>query len=173
MFAISMSCPILCYLLESICFLRMQIAYAPALTLHQHQQHHNSRNSMTNFFQILKVAAVMAAMVDGQYFASVEEAFNPGEERGSFDLIMDPYAIPAETTTYVDFVFNLPDDLPDLFHVTYGEIINSQPDHLHHFALLGCPDKVWHPSENNTSHIGTPPKNALFWMSVTRTTRAI
>lgn len=97
---------------------------------------------MTNFFQILKVAAVMAAMVDGQYFTSVEEAFNPGEERGSFDLIMDPYAIPAETTTYVDFVFNLPDDLPDLFHVTYGEIINSQPDHLHHFVLLGCPDKV-------------------------------
>merc|ERR1719343_1687693 len=55
---------------------------------------------------------------------------------------MKPYPIPAETTTYVDFFFNLPDDLPDLFHVTFGEVINSQPTHLHHFVLTGCPDKI-------------------------------
>merc|ERR1711935_57863 len=55
---------------------------------------------------------------------------------------MEPYPIPAETTTYVDFFFNLPDDLPDLFHVVLGEVINSQPEHLHHFVLTGCPDKI-------------------------------
>merc|ERR1719343_376038 len=55
---------------------------------------------------------------------------------------MKPYPIPAETTTYVDFFFNLPDDLPDLFHITFGEVINSQPKHLHHFVLTGCPEPI-------------------------------
>lgn len=68
--------------------------------------------------------------------------FRPNEERGSFDLIMKPYPIPIETTTYVDFVFNLPDNLPDLFHVVFGEVINSQPRHLHHFVLTGCSNKI-------------------------------
>lgn len=69
-------------------------------------------------------------------------AYNPNEERGSFELIMKPYPIPVETTTYVDFVFNLPDNLPDLFHVVFGEVINSQPLHLHHFVLTGCSNKI-------------------------------
>jgi len=90
-----------------------------------------------------------APTTNAQYFKSVDEAFNPGEQRGSFDMIMKPYPIPAETTTYVDFVFNFPDDLPDLFHVTFGEVINSQPEHLHHFAVLGCPEKI-DPSLENT-----------------------
>jgi hypothetical protein len=107
---------------------------------------------MTNLFRISKTAfaasIVVSALqnppntVNAQYFKSVEEAHNPGEERGSFDLVMKPYPIPAETTTYVDFVFNLPEDLPDLFHVTYGEVINSQPEHLHHFALIGCSETI-------------------------------
>ena len=67
-----------------------------------------------------------------------DDYFRPGEERGSFDLVTKPYPIPVKTTTYVDFVFNLPGDLPDLFHVTLGEVINSQPLHLHHFVLTGC-----------------------------------
>jgi len=80
--------------------------------------------------------------VNAQYFKTVDEAYNPNEERGSFDLVMEPYPIPADTTTYVNFFFNIPDDLPDLFHVVLGEIINSQPEHLHHFVLTGCPNKI-------------------------------
>jgi len=82
------------------------------------------------------------AVVNAQVFKSVDEAYNPDEERGSFELVMKPYPIPAETTTYVDFYFNLPDDLPELFHLTYGEIINSQPQHLHHLFITACPNKI-------------------------------
>jgi len=113
---------------------------------------------MTNLFRISKTAfaasVVVSALqnppntVNAQYFKSVEEAHNPGEERGSFDLVMKPYPIPAETTTYVNFVFNLPEDLPDLFHVTYGEVINSQPEHLHHFGVIGCSETIDPDREN-------------------------
>lgn len=68
--------------------------------------------------------------------------YNPGETPGSFEMIMKPYPIPVETTTYVDFFFNIPDDAPDLFHIVMGEVINSQPTHLHHFVLTGCTEKV-------------------------------
>jgi hypothetical protein len=88
------------------------------------------------------IAALQGFPATAQHFKSADEAYNPGEERGYFDIIMKPYAIPEATTTYVDFFFNIPDDAPDVFHVTYGEIINSQPDHLHHFVLTGCPEKV-------------------------------
>lgn len=88
------------------------------------------------------IAALQSSPANAQHFKSVDEAYNPDETRGSFDLVMKPYPIPAETTTYVDFFFNLPDDLPEMFHVTFGEVINSQPKHLHHFVVTGCPNKV-------------------------------
>jgi hypothetical protein len=103
---------------------------------------------MKNLFRIstttlaAAIAALQSPFANAQYFQSVDEAFAPNEDRKSFDLVMNPYPIPAETTTYVDFFFNLPDDLPDLFHVAYGEVINSQPTHLHHFVLTGCPEKI-------------------------------
>merc|ERR1719343_453351 len=59
---------------------------------------------------------------------------------------MEPYPIPVKTTTYVNFFFNLPEELPDHFHAVFGGVINSQPLHLHHFVLTGCPNKV-DPSE--------------------------
>jgi len=93
---------------------------------------------MKIFFSSLSIAA-MAAMT------SAEEApsfYNPNETQGSFDFVMKPYPIPAVTTTYTDFFFNLPDDLPDIFHIVMGEVINSQPLHLHHFVLTGCTEKV-------------------------------
>ena len=68
--------------------------------------------------------------------------YRPGEDRGSFDLIMRPYPIPVQTTTYEDFVFNLPASLPDVFHVVMGEVVNSQPSHLHHFVVTGCPEPI-------------------------------
>merc|ERR1719343_590070 len=55
---------------------------------------------------------------------------------------MKPYPIPVKTTTYVNFYFNLPEELPDHFHAVFGGVINSQPNHLHHFVLTGCPNKV-------------------------------
>lgn len=96
-----------------------------------------------DFFRLSAAAlAVLTNTANAQYFKTVEEAHNPGEERRSFDLVMKPYPIPAKTTTYVDFFFNIPDDAPELFHVTWGEVINSQPDHLHHFVLTGCPETI-------------------------------
>jgi len=101
---------------------------------------------MNKFFQ-LSIAAMAAIQSRG--LANAEEPpedvssfYNPTEERGSFDFVMKPYEIPIETTTYVDFFFNIPDELPDLFHVVMGEVINSQPLHLHHFVLTGCPEKI-------------------------------
>jgi len=88
------------------------------------------------------IVALQSPFANAQYFQSVDEAYAPNEDRQSFELVMNPYPIPAETTTYVDIFFNLPDDLPDFFHVTYGEVINSQPTHLHHFVLTGCPEKI-------------------------------
>jgi len=67
--------------------------------------------------------------------------YNPGESRGEFEFRINPYEIPVEETTYVDFVFNLPDDLPDLVHIVFSEAIIDQPDHLHHFVVLGCPNR--------------------------------
>mmetsp|Transcript_18058 Transcript_18058/g.36528 ORF Transcript_18058/g.36528 Transcript_18058/m.36528 type:complete len:735 (+) Transcript_18058:124-2328(+) len=68
--------------------------------------------------------------------------YNEGEERGSFDFLIKDYPIPRETTTYVDFVFNLPEDLPDVVHIVYGEALVSQPKHLHHFVLQGCTSRI-------------------------------
>lgn len=79
--------------------------------------------------------------------------FRPGEERSSFDWVMEPYPIPLETTTYVNFAFNLPEDTPDLFHVTFGELINSQPLHLHHFVVQGCRVR-FEESEHGLPHEG-------------------
>jgi len=96
---------------------------------------------MKNLFRFSLAAAFLASS-NAQHFKTVEEAHNPGEERGSFEIIMKPYPIPAVTTTYTDFFFNLPEDLPDLVHITYGEVINSQPLHLHHFVLTGCTEPI-------------------------------
>ena len=69
--------------------------------------------------------ASSAAAADGS-----DAHYNPGETRGQFEMRIKPYEIPIETTTYVDFVFNLPDDIPDLVHVVFSEAIVSQPQHL-------------------------------------------
>lgn len=88
---------------------------------------------------IVEDVEVDAAEDEDSSLSSVVDArYNEGESRGSLELRMNPYPIPIRTTTYVDFVFNLPDDFPDLVHVVFAEVINSQPDHLHHFVLTGC-----------------------------------
>lgn len=108
---------------------------------------------MNNLFRLSTAAfAVAIATMSGanaQYDeVPLEEhpAYNPNEELSTFDLIMEPYPIPVKTTTYVNFFFNLPEELPDHFHAVFGGVINSQPKHLHHFVLTGCPNKV-DPSE--------------------------
>ena len=93
-------------------------------------------------FSAIAALSLVSVNVNAQHFKSPDEAYNPDEERGSFDWVTKPYPIPVETTTYVDFFFNLPDDLPDFIHITLGEIVNSQPEHLHHFVLTGCPFKI-------------------------------
>jgi len=109
---------------------------------------------MTNMLLLSsKVIAVAIAAMHG-LAPSVEALsddlmdtyYAPQEERRSFDMVMKPYPIPVQTTTYVDFVFNLPEDVPDFFHVVYGEALVNQPDHLHHFVITGCKSKV-DPSE--------------------------
>jgi hypothetical protein len=96
------------------------------------------KGSFFQFFVVLGSCGVVRA----QHFPTVDDAYNPGESRGSFDVVSKPFPIPAEETIYVDFFFNIPDDAPEVFHVTYGEIVNSQPEHLHHFVLTGCPSRV-------------------------------
>lgn len=73
---------------------------------------------------------------------SIDQYYNPGESRGVLEFRMEPYPIPVATTTYVDFVFNIPEDAPDFFHVVFGEAIVSQPDHLHHFVIDGCSTRI-------------------------------
>lgn len=68
--------------------------------------------------------------------------FNEGEPQESFELRTKPYPIPIRTTTYVDFIFNLPENLPDMMHIVHAEALVSQPDHLHHFVLIGCTARV-------------------------------
>lgn len=63
---------------------------------------------------------------------------NEGEPWDSFEFRIKPYPIPIQTTTYVDFVFNLPDNLPDIVHLVHAETLISQPEHLHHYVLNGC-----------------------------------
>jgi hypothetical protein len=82
---------------------------------------------------------------DGTTEADVDpydQYYNPDETRGSFEFRIQPYPIPIKTTTYVDFIFNIPEDLPDLFHVVLGEAIIEQPDHLHHFVVNGCSSRI-------------------------------
>jgi len=85
---------------------------------------------------------------------SIDQYYNPGESRGMMEFRIEPYPIPVTTTTYVNFVFNMPEDAPDFFHVVFGEAIISQPDHLHHFVINGCsspiePSKEGLPSERS------------------------
>ena len=39
-------------------------------------------------------------------------------------------------------MFNFDDESQDIFHIVYGEAIVSLPDHLHHFVVTGCTQKV-------------------------------
>jgi len=71
-----------------------------------------------------------------------DKYYNPEETRGSFELRIDPFPIPIKETTYANFIFNIPEDLPDFFHVVFGEAIIDQPDHLHHFVINGCPSRI-------------------------------
>jgi len=97
---------------------------------------------MNKFFRF-SIAAIAAVNSLGVTKAEeIPDFYNAGEERGSFDLVMKPYPIPIATTTYTDFFFNLPDNLPDLYHIVMGEVIISQPLHLHHFVLTGCSEKI-------------------------------
>jgi hypothetical protein len=74
---------------------------------------------------------------------AVDEYYQPQETRSEWDIIIEPYAIPVDVvTTYVDFVFNLPESIPDLVHIVHGEVIISQPQHLHHFVLTGCTNRL-------------------------------
>jgi hypothetical protein len=75
---------------------------------------------------------------DNEESTNVDQYYNPGEERASLEFRMKPYDIPVRATTYVDFVFNLPEDFPPMVHIVYGEVLNSQPKHLHHFVMTGC-----------------------------------
>ena len=79
-------------------------------------------------------------------------AFRPGETQGMFELKMKEYPIPRVRTTYVDYVFILPEDLHDIVHIVYGEAMISQPQHLHHFVMTGYPE--WF----NESEVGIPHK---------------
>lgn len=97
---------------------------------------------MNKFFRF-SIAAIAAMNSLGVAKAEeIPDFYNAGEEQGSFDWMMKPYPIPIATTTYVDFFFNIPDNLPDFFHIVMGEVINSQPLHLHHIVLTGCSEKI-------------------------------
>ena len=77
-------------------------------------------------------------------------AFRDGEEQRTLDWIIQDYEMPERRTTYVNFVFNFDDedcggDTPAeecIFHIIYGEAIVDQPNHLHHFVVTGCSQKV-------------------------------
>jgi len=108
---------------------------------------------MNNLFRFSAAAVAIAiATMDGimaynstsydEVPLEEDPAYNPNEKLGSFDIIVKPYPIPIKTTTYTNFYFNVPEDLPDHFHMVFGEVINSQPLHLHHSVLMGCPGKV-------------------------------
>jgi len=108
---------------------------------------------MNNLFRFSAAAVTIAiATMDGimaynstsydEVPLEEDPAYNPNEKLGSFDIIVKPYPLPIKTTTYTNFYFNVPEDLPDHFHMVFGEVINSQPLHLHHSVLMGCPGKV-------------------------------
>jgi hypothetical protein len=67
-----------------------------------------------------------------------DDYYTDQETRGEWELLIQPYPIPIQTTTYTDFLFRLPDEFPDLVHIVYGAVILSQPKHLHHFVVTGC-----------------------------------
>merc|ERR1712216_1086134 len=71
-----------------------------------------------------------------------KDYFNPGEEMKMIELRIQPYKIPHKITTYVDFQFNLPEDMQEIVHIVAGDVIVSQPKHLHHFVLTGCTESI-------------------------------
>ena len=71
-----------------------------------------------------------------------------------FELKIKEYPIPYVRTTYVDFVFNLPEDLTNIVHIVYGDAIISQPQHLNHFLGTGCPERF------NESLVGIPTETS-------------
>jgi len=109
-------------------------------------------NRMTNnVFSRLSTAALVVAATTATTTLSVRaedvpfirhSSYKPDEEISYFDMIMKPYPIPVKGTTYTNFYFNIPEDTPDYFHAVFGETINSQPKHLHHFVLYGCAERI-------------------------------
>ena len=84
---------------------------------------------MNNLFRLSRVAIVAAiAATSGAEAQNEDEPFDPdsvynaGEQRGYFDLIIKPYEVPVQETTYTDFYFNIPEDLPPYYHIVYGEV---------------------------------------------------
>jgi len=76
-----------------------------------------------------------------------QDFFNPGEEQHALEFRIQPYKIPHKVTTYVDFQFNVPPemfhgDLDGIVHIVHGDVVNSQPKHLHHFVMSGCTESI-------------------------------
>jgi len=97
---------------------------------------------------------------DANVLERYQQYFNPGEEQRVVDFQIKPYKVPREVTTYQDFTFNLPPDLlsdndndsadpqqHQLVHIVMGDVLVSQPKHLHHFVISGCTDRI-DPSED-------------------------
>lgn len=79
---------------------------------------------------------------DGAPATVAYNAYNEGEEQGSFELRIQPYKIPRAETTYVDFVMNLPEDLPGVVHIVWGDALITTPKHTHHFVMMGCTQRI-------------------------------
>ena len=69
--------------------------------------------------------------------------YNPWEEQAFHDFRIKDFRLPRVTTTYVDFVFNLPHNMieGDGVHIVFGEALVNQKDHLHHFVVTGCTEQ--------------------------------
>ena len=67
--------------------------------------------------------------------------FNDNEVQKTMLWTVKNYKLPKTRTTYTEVHFNFDDDTADVFHIVFGEAVVDLAANLHHFTVIGCPDK--------------------------------
>ena len=87
-----------------------------------------------------------AAGVRSPNVATARAQFNDGEERRNITWRIRDFKLPRQRTTYINVVFNIDEpanlETHEEYHIVYGNAIVDQPDHLHHFVVSGCTQKI-------------------------------
>ena len=120
----------------------METDYAPSYVSAILGKVHNQPVFLQKVIKVNKTTSLYDLFNFHKYLRFITQV-NPGEEVGRFAVYMDNYEIPATRTTYVDMVFNVPQELCvdgklAMFRADADRTWGDSSKYLHHFVVSQC-----------------------------------